>query len=291
MINLLHVRSFVAVIETGSFRDASETLGLAQPTISQHIRKLEDALGKPLIVRARNHSVPSEAGRTFLGYARSLLATAARAEASIRAPSVAVAACSNVGIYMLPPDVSAFRGGSDDRTGVSFSIGSNPEVAARLADRSADVAVMEWWDDRDGYLSRVWRREPMVVIAPLGHPLAALDRISPADLFGHALIGGEAGTGTGRLLTDVFGADAEKLKVTESLGSTEAVKRAVRAGLGISLVLESAVAEEGAGGRLAVIPFADAAMNKEIRVIWPADTAPDSAAQRLVDFLVPQDAT
>ncbi len=290
MINLLHVRSFVAVIETGSFRDASRALGLAQPTVSQHVRKLEDTLGKALVVRTRNHSVPTEAGQTFIGYARTLLATAARAEASIQAPSITVAACSNVGIYMLPPAVSAFRAGGDEATDVGFYIGTNLEVAERLDNRSADVAVMEWWDGRDGYRSRVWRREPMVVIAPPDHPLSALDRVSPSDLFGHALIGGENGTGTGRLLSDVFGADAEKLKVAESLGSTEAVKRAVRAGLGISLVLESAVAEEAANGSLAVIPFADSSMNKEIQVIWPADTAAGSTAQRLVDFLVPDTA-
>ena len=147
-------------------------------------------------------------------------------------------------------------------------VDSNPAIAERLETAEIDLALMEWWDGRAGFDAVGWRREAVVLIAPPGHPLSGRRAITKEELMGAPMLGGEPGTGTGRLLQSYFGKGAAP-KVTMQLGSTEAVKQAVAAGLGISLVLASAVRRETATGELCAIPFADSGPAKDLYAIWP----------------------
>ncbi|WP_268760945.1 LysR substrate-binding domain-containing protein [Aquabacterium parvum] len=78
---------------------------------------------------------------------------------------------------------------------------------------------MEWWDSRPGFVSTVWRRERMVVIVRPGHPWAAESTIPLKWLKSQILLGGEAATGTGRLLQQYAGADSAEFTVGMQLGS------------------------------------------------------------------------
>ena len=91
--------------------------------------------------------------------------------------------------------------------------------------------------------------------------------VSPSNM---ALIGGEPGTGTGRLLATYFGEHGPFPTVSMQLGSTEAVKQAVKVGLGASLVLESSVREEVQNGSLVAIPVSEPGLSKELMVIYPS---------------------
>ena len=97
------------------------------------------------------------------------------------------------------------------------------------------------------------------------HPLAADRQVSKRKLAELHLLGGEPGTGTGRLLKSYFADGVPPPRIALQLGSTEAVKEAVKAGLGVSLVLRSAVAEEVRNGSL---PIQRPALEKDLFVIW-----------------------
>jgi DNA-binding transcriptional LysR family regulator len=84
-------------------------------------------------------------------------------------------------------------------------IGPNPDVADRLRCGRADVAIMEWWDDRPGFEKYLWRWEPLVVIVSPSHPWASRQTIGINDLLREPLLGGEGGTGTGQLLKTALG--------------------------------------------------------------------------------------
>ena len=86
-------------------------------------------------------------------------------------------------------------------------------------------------------------------------------------MIGERLLGGEPGTGTSRVLQQYFGNNAQSIGVSIQLGSTEAVKRAVQAGLGISLVMASAVELESREGRLKAIALENDSPKKEIFII------------------------
>ena len=106
-------------------------------------------------------------------------------------------------------------------------------------------------------------------------------------LAGLDLIGGESGSGTGRLLKTYLQDFQQMPKVTMQLGSTEAVKQAVRAGLGISLVFSSAVADEVRHGSLCAIPIEDNALRKSIQLVW-RQQSPTAQQKRpgFVDYLL-----
>lgn len=287
MLSLSQVQTFLAVIDEGGFQGAAQALGLAQPTVSQQLRKLEEALGVQLVVRTRNSARPTKDGIAFLPYARGLMRTAGRAAAALAGRSLAIGASSNIGTYLLPARLRQFAAGAGTGIGLDLVLGTNPETAGRLDGGEVDVALMEWWDGRPGFNATPWRREPMAVIVSPKHPWARRRSVTKALLLDQPLIGGEPGTGTGQLLRKAFGRNAARLRVTMQLGSTAAVKEAVKAGLGISLVLAAAVAEEVRAGTLSALRLADADLAKELFVVLPDDTPATSPAARFAAALIP----
>ena len=269
-----------------NFRAAARALGLSQGAVSQHVRKLETALGAPLLVRHARGCAPTPEGAEFVSYAESLVRLNARAVAAVMRRRIAVGASSNIGIYLLQPYLKSYLDETGGSHPVDVCIHPNPVVADMLDAGEIEVAAMEWWDRRPGYVARPWRREELVVIVPRGHPWAARSHVSRAMFQGAPILGGEPGTGTGRLLARYFGDAARDLSVTMRLGSTEAVKQAVKAGLGVSLVLAGTVAAECRAGTLAAVPLEGERPCKELYVIRRASLPPQSWPRRFAEWLV-----
>lgn len=286
MIDLACLGSFLAVVETGSFSAAAARLGLSQSGVSQHVARLEATFGRKLLVRNRRACAPSAAGVRVLPYARQLLALARAARAAVGNERLVVGASGNIGVYLLPDLMRRFRestGGA--KVEVEVLVDSNAEVLRRLDERLLDVALTEWVGPHASARGSVWRREPLVAIAPPDSPFAKRRSVSLAALAEAPMIGGEAGTGTATLLREVFGEAAAALKVRLAFGSTEGVKRAVMCGLGVSIVMRSAVESEVAQGRLAALRIEGAALAKPLYVVRQADAQDDAAPSRFSDFV------
>tara|TARA_B100000513_G_scaffold190417_1_gene114867 strand:+ start:305 stop:1174 length:870 start_codon:yes stop_codon:yes gene_type:complete len=282
MLNLTQVATFVAVVEQGGFHEAARHLGVSQPTVTQHIKKLEADLMRPLIVRTHGKAGTTPHGAAFLPFARSLMHVAGRARDALDGRGLVVGASSNIGVYLLQPLVKAFTAAHPDVGPIDLRIGSNPETVRLLEDSEIDIGLMEWWDDRPGFDSRVWREEPVVVIVAPDHPWAGRRTIDRTALLAEPLIGGEPGTGTARLLERELGIAPETLKAGPQLGSTEAVKQAVRAGLGVSLTLESAVRDEVAAGSLRALAIEQAPLARSLYAIV-SDSLPLGSPARAFD--------
>jgi DNA-binding transcriptional LysR family regulator len=275
MLNLAHVRSFLAVVDTRGVRSAAKALALSPSTVVDHIKQLEQDIAEPLFVRARGGLSTTLQGSRLLPYARALVGTAMRVKDLVKQPLIRLSSSSNVGTYLLQPPLAEFR----RKTGIEVElwVGPNPQVAERLERGEADVAVMEWWGGRAGFTVTPWLSEPLVVITPPEHPWAALEAIETEQLLEVSILGGEPGSGTARVLRDQLGPIADRLRTQSGYGSTEAVKRAVRAGHGISIVMRSAVADEVASGRLAALPIKGVPLAKEIKLVV-ADRLPSTSA-------------
>jgi DNA-binding transcriptional LysR family regulator len=284
LLNPTLIRSFVALVESRSFQAAAERLGLAQPTVSLHIQRLEEQLGAPLLQRSRSGCEPTAQGQVLLPYAEGLLRLSEQAIRALQKAPLRLGASSNIGIYLLPPLLKRFLQ-QHPGTELTLTIDRNPVLATKLENREIDFALMEWWDGRPGFRAQPWRHEPMVVIVPPDHPLAARESLTTTELSGLALLGGEAGSGTGALLKQLFSAGSQP-ETSLQLGSTEAVKQAVKAGLGISLVMASAVEAEVAAGTLHAIPLGSLDIGKTLYVIWQECRPSHLPRPPLVDFLL-----
>jgi DNA-binding transcriptional LysR family regulator len=284
MLNLTHAKTFLSVLEHRGFRRAARSLGLSSSTVVDHIDRLEVDLGAKLMVRERGRVQPTREGARLAPLARALVETATRARALVSDSILRVAAASNVGVFMLPPPMASFTAAS----GVTVEpwIGSNAEVLRRLEEGMADVAAMEWWDGRPGFDATIWRRERLLVIVAPDHPWATRSSVTPAELRGETILGGEAGSGTGTILRQTLGALADRLNVRSGYGSTEAVKRAVRAGHGISIVLAASVVDELKSGRLKAVELRETALEKRISLVVPRGLPPTSAAMAFVHHVI-----
>ncbi|MBZ0163732.1 MAG: LysR family transcriptional regulator [Notoacmeibacter sp.] len=269
-LNLAQVRALVTVVDSGGFVEAARQLGCAQPTVTQLVRKLENELGVALLVRSRNGSTVTGAGARFITHARRLLQAEGRALASVTNHSLVIGASGNIGTYLLPPMVRRFQETHGIKT--DLVIATNPEIADQVTCGAVDMAVMEWWDGRPGFAAQTWKREPLVVIVAPDHSWAHDKEIPREWLLEAAMIGGESGSGTGQLLQAVYGKDAGRIRVSMNLGSTAAVKEAVKAGLGISLVMLSSVRDEVLAGTLCAVELIGGPIEKELFVISPENT-------------------
>lgn len=283
MIDLERVATFIAVVKCGSFRAAARQTGLSQPTVTQHIKRLEQSLQARLIDRTALPQGLTVEGKIFFPYAEQLLRTSQKATAALRNQDLVVGSSSNIGIYLLQPYIKALQARVENK--IDVKIGKNIEIAAMLESLEVDVAVMEWWAPRPGFVATVWRREKMVVIVPPNHPWAAESSIPLGWLKSQKLLGGEAATGTGRLLQHYLGADAAEMTGSLQLGSTEAVKHAVHAGLGISLVMESSVKREQESGWLHAIPTREN-VHKDLYLVHRPEMASSGPAAYLADLIL-----
>jgi DNA-binding transcriptional LysR family regulator len=144
---------------------------------------------------------------------------------------------------------------------------------------------MEWPDRRPGIATLPWRTEPMSVIVPPGHSYGRRRSITVEEFTRLPLIGGESGSGTGRVLAAALGERARALKIAHALPTTEAVKSAVRAGLGASVVLDAAVASEVRAGLLVRVPVEGLVLEKVFHLAILEGLPPGSLAARFADFL------
>ncbi|MGZ5871906.1 MAG: LysR family transcriptional regulator [Bradyrhizobium sp.] len=280
MLNLVHAKTFLAVLSERGFRAAARDLNLSPSTVVEHIKQLEEDLAAQLLVRRRGIVEPTYQGAAFAPLARAMLDTAERSRTVIAQTPLRIAASSNIGTYLLQSMLAAFQ--ATDPCSVDLWIGPNPDVAGHLTNGSADVALMEWWSDRPGFCAHIWRKEPLVVIVAPNHPWSARDVIEANELANQTLLGGEAGTGTITLLRKELGPLAESLTAVGGFGNTEAIKRAVRASRGVSLVIAAAVADEVRAGQLVALRLKGIELAKELKIISPIGLPDAAPAARFV---------
>ena len=286
MLNLSLLRSFVSLAETGSFQDAAARLQIAQPTISQHIKKLENDLGVTLIERNHSGSRSTRQGERLLPYARSLLRTAERATAVAQGSALMIGCSGNIAGYFISQAIRRFLESDGWPGGWEVRSAPNPQTAEMLLSREVDLAVMEWPMDNASIAVTAWRQEEMVVILPSDHPFAGRAAISVDAFLALRLIGGESGSGTGSVLRDSLGDRAGEVVMTANVGSTEAVKSAVKAGLGASVVLREAVADDLRAGRLAGVLIEGVPLIKTFYIACPADLPEEDVTARFARSLV-----
>jgi LysR family hca operon transcriptional activator len=193
-MELRHLRYFVAVAEAGSLTVAAEqNLHTSQPSLSRQIRDLESELGTQLLTRRARGIELTPAGRTFLEHARSVLSQVEAATEAARQVAHPAKPCFVMGfltgheLTWMPEAIKILR---DELPNIDVMISSqySPRLADGLSKGRIDAAFLRREKGVPGLAYRVLVKEPLVVILPSDHRLAALKAISPVDLVGEPFV-------------------------------------------------------------------------------------------------------
>ncbi|WP_454337429.1 LysR family transcriptional regulator [Streptomyces glaucescens] len=287
--DLESLRLLVLVAELGSLGRAAERLRISQPSASRRLSTLERGFGLVLVDRTRRGSRLTLAGQVVAGHARrvmdeldALLAGADRLR-DRRESELRVAASLTVAEYLLPAWISELRG---RRPGLYIGLQvSNSEHVPELVDSGeADLGFVE-----GPRLSRVMSTrqvavDRLVVVVDPGHPWARREApLSARELSQAPLVLRERGSGTRQTLDRALHlAGCERVRPLVELGSTAAVRGAVIAGTGPSVLSELAVRGDIAEGRLIGVDVEGVDLKRELRAVWPIGRRLEGPAAELV---------
>jgi LysR family hca operon transcriptional activator len=193
-MELRHFRYFIAVAEAGSLTVAAErTLHTSQPSLSRQIRDLEDEVGAQLLMRTARGIELTPAGRAFLDHARSVLsqveaaAEAARRVAHPAKPCFAMGFLTGHELTWMPKVLQILH---DELPNVDVMISSqySPLLADGLSKGKIDAAFLRRERGVPDLVFRLLVKEPLMVVLPSDHRLAALKSIVPRDLVGETFV-------------------------------------------------------------------------------------------------------
>lgn len=238
------LRGFVKLVDEGSFSAAAKRLGVTQPAVSAQVRTLEDHFGTKLIVRSGRSWVPTAAGEQLYAHAGELAATAERLEESMAAFGTLPAGRLNVGASTVPGEflLPMILGPFCERypaVRVCVQVADTAHIADQLLLRRVDLAVIGAAVAPDRLELIPFATDELVLIASARNGLVTKRSVHRDDLIFHPWVLREQGSGTRTMVTEAMaavGLDPERLGVVLELGTTESVKRAVKADVGLSFI-------------------------------------------------------
>ena len=247
-MELRHLEIFCTVLEEGSFSKAAETLHLTQPTVSIHIKALEENLSVKLIDRMGRKIQPTEAGDLLYKYARNIVTLKQDAISAINdhtgniKGAFTMAASTIPGEYILPQILSDFIG---EFTSVvpSVRIGDSKQVFDLVSDGRADIGIIgETVKDRM-ISSESFMEDEIILVAPKNFKISS---ISQKDLELLPFIIRSSGSGSRSTVEEVLieaGFTLDKLNICAELGSTQAMVEALKSSMGLAFISKRAVHE------------------------------------------------
>jgi DNA-binding transcriptional LysR family regulator len=281
-MNRNHLAIFRAVAEAGSISRGAEALLISQPAVSSQVAELETALGAKLFDRLPRGVRLTQAGETLFGYARRIALIedeAARAMTDLRGLKrgrLAVGASRTIGAYLLPQLLGKFRRQHPDIE-LAVSIGNTREIHQQVMEHALELGLTEGVVDDPLLDARAFGSDELVTILPPQHPLTRSRKVTAAMVCREPLIFREVGSGTREVVERALARKGLAPTPAFSLGSPEAIKRAVAAGLGVAIMSRLAVADELRAGRLVTVTLADLKINRPLFVVRMKNMQPSSA--------------
>ncbi|WP_343575844.1 LysR family transcriptional regulator [Pseudomonas sp.] len=253
-LSFRQLQIFCAVARTGSTTAAAESISLSQSATSAALNELESQLSTRLFDRVGKRLQLGEVGRRFLPQAQRLLDGMAQLEQQFMASdspqaSLTVTASSTIGNYVLPRLLASFEQ-VQPGVRVNANIGNTGSAVGEVAAFAADIGLIEGPCHEPGLLVEPWLEDSLIVVAAPDHPLAALPQVSREALRRARWLLREPGSGTREQVGHALLRHLHYLEDSRDLGSSEAIKHSVAAGLGISCLSRWVVEEQLACGAL-----------------------------------------
>ncbi len=281
------LRTFEAVAALGSVTAAAQRLHLSQPTVSTQLKELASGLDARLFVPAGRGIQLTDTGHALLDCVRQMFGHWQAFEESVQAIAglqrgvLRIAGVTTTEYFiarLLQPFAQAYPG-----VQIDLAVENRAAVVERLQREQDDLAVM-MMPPTDMRLNQLPILDnPLVVIGPLAHAWAqSATRRSLRQLAEVGLLMREAGSGTRAAALDHLATHGHQPRIHMSLGSNEALKHAVAAGLGLAVISRHALAQDPATEGVAVLPVAGFPIKRQWQLVWRSDRRLPLAAATFV---------
>jgi DNA-binding transcriptional LysR family regulator len=245
-MNLRQIEVFRAVMLAGSVTDAARLLRVSQPAVSRLLRHTEDRLGMPLFKRTKGRLYPTEQAQVLLQEVEKvyksvrLVQDVAQELAESRTGRLRIAASPSLGLAFVPKAIALFCK-PRPKVKISLEILPQADLVEQVVTHQADLGVSMFRVDHPSIEGHELGTGRLVCIAPQGHPVTALDEVSPADLATYPLISFDRTTPQGLMVDDAFIAAQVPREITIEVRFGQTACALVQQGAGVALVDEFSV--------------------------------------------------
>jgi DNA-binding transcriptional LysR family regulator len=292
-MDLRQLEVFAGVYELRSFSRTASALRLTQSTVSEHVRLLEEELGTRLFDRLSRETVPTRAGELLYGYAKQMLSLRSEARQALDqflgqvTGTLLVGASTIPGEYVLPPIIGRFRE-RHPRVSITLQISDSRGIVQSVLDGQVDVGVVGADPSGRGLEVKPLMPDELIVVVPAGHAWEGRSAATLDELRSESLIVREPGSGSRQTLEDALEAAGRSLldmHVVAEMGSTGAIKQAVKAGVGVSVMSSRAVEDECRLKLLACVKLQDVPVTRHFYVVTHASRSRSPLCRAFLEFL------
>jgi DNA-binding transcriptional LysR family regulator len=289
-MNLSQLKAFLAVAQDRSFSRAAEKLYLTQPAVSKQIQALEEALGMRLFDRVGRSILLTQAGNILHDHAHIAFRTLEEARETInqlrglQRGHLRISAASTIGTYMLPQPLGELKA-QFPGIEISLAITNKARVVQQVLSHEVELGFVGPPVEPAELEMEEYLLDELVLIMAPTHRLAQEESVGVAELVEEVFILREQGSGTREIMEEELGRVRVNLKKAMELGSTEAIKQAVAANLGVSIVSKFAISLEILQGRLAVARLPELNLRRQLFVIHHGGRTLSPAAEEFCSLL------
>jgi DNA-binding transcriptional LysR family regulator len=257
-LTLRQLQVFGAVCETRSYSRAAELMSLTQPAVSLQIRQLEELVGQPLFEYVGKKLYLTDAAealkrasRDIFGRLESLDMQLSDLQGSLQGQlTLAVESSAK---YFTPHLFAAFKRHHPE-VNLQLTVVNRAQVIKRLSDNRDDLVIMSLVPQDMALEFLPFLNNPIVAVAPPGHPLCQMAKLTLQDLEPYPLLIREPGSGTRKACEEYFQQKRAHFAQTLEVASLDALRECVVAGLGLALLPRHAASQELANGLLVELP-------------------------------------
>ncbi|MBI3575547.1 MAG: LysR family transcriptional regulator [Gammaproteobacteria bacterium] len=294
-LTLRQLKVFESVARHLNHTRAAQELFLSQPAVSMQVKQLEESLSVALFEQLGKRIHLTEAGQEVLAYARTITQQLDELEAVLNRIKglsggrlrISVATTAN---YFIPTLLGSFSRRYPDVT-VSLDVTNRETLLRQLAENTVDLVVMGQPPAEADVEAQVFMDNPLVVVAPPDHPLAGKKKIPLSRLQEETFLVRESGSGTRIAMERFFGQQQMRLKTGMEVGSNEAIKQSVQAGLGLGLLSRATIEQELALKRLVVLDVAEFPIMRHWYVVHRRGKRLSAAAEAFKQFMLTEATT
>lgn len=296
-LNFHQLHIFHTVAEKGSFSYAAQALHMTQPAVTMQVQSLEDYFGAKLFHRSTKKIELSEAGRTLLPFAMRSIELIKETDIGMSQFThmlegrLHLGASMTVGEYILPRLLGPF-GKDYPNISVSMKVINTRQILEEILNHQLNFGIVEAEVHHPDVHVEAVMNDELMLLVPRNHPLADQLTVTMEAVLKYPFVLREQGSGTRMVMEEEMaraGYDPSDMKIVMELGSTGAVKSAVEAGLGISILSQSSLKHEATLGVLVVKRIEDICFSRSFHAIYLNSTILPISAVTFLTFLRERD--